>query len=245
MRNSDQSFNFPEEKGREEEKKKWRKKKRRKKKKEEKKKREGGGEDYILNVTPDLPNVFEERIKYMNIPITDHWSQNLASFFPKAIEFIDEARGQNKGVLVHCLAGVSRSVTVTVAYLMARHQLSLNDAFCLVRARKSNIAPNFHFMEQLHTFERQLNDANATPHSTSRSPAAVRCDACGLLEAADTCRKCCNSPDRRQRPRGPPPTSTTSSSSSTFLSPSSLKAIGQSPDSGIEFDRWTTSPAPP
>lgn len=44
----------------------------------------------MLNVTPDLPNVFEDlgNIKYMQIPITDHWSQNLASHFPKAIEFI-------------------------------------------------------------------------------------------------------------------------------------------------------------
>ncbi|KAG8240383.1 hypothetical protein J437_LFUL002524 [Ladona fulva] len=45
---------------------------------------------YILNVTPNLPNVFEGSgaIKYMQIPITDHWSQNLARFFPNAIQFI-------------------------------------------------------------------------------------------------------------------------------------------------------------
>lgn len=49
---------------------------------------------YILNVTPDLPNVFESAgsIKYMQIPISDHWSQNLASFFPQAIQFIGEYR---------------------------------------------------------------------------------------------------------------------------------------------------------
>lgn len=46
----------------------------------------------ILNVTPNLPNLFEkdvERdIKYMQIPIQDHWSQNLSTFFPQAISFI-------------------------------------------------------------------------------------------------------------------------------------------------------------
>lgn len=48
---------------------------------------------YILNVTPDLPNVFESAgsIKYMQIPISDHWSQNLASFFPQAIQFIGKS----------------------------------------------------------------------------------------------------------------------------------------------------------
>ncbi|KAI8428653.1 hypothetical protein MSG28_007383 [Choristoneura fumiferana] len=36
---------------------------------------------YVLNVTPDLPNAFEEAggaISYLKIPIADHWSQNLA-----------------------------------------------------------------------------------------------------------------------------------------------------------------------
>lgn len=47
---------------------------------------------YILNVTPDLPNVFESTgtIKYLQIPITDHGSQDLAIHFPAAIKFIGE-----------------------------------------------------------------------------------------------------------------------------------------------------------
>lgn len=45
---------------------------------------------YVLNVTPDLPNVFESTgtIKYLQIPITDHGSQDLAIHFPAAIKFI-------------------------------------------------------------------------------------------------------------------------------------------------------------
>ncbi|CAG5103399.1 Similar to Mkp3: Dual specificity protein phosphatase Mpk3 (Drosophila melanogaster) [Cotesia congregata] len=115
---------------------------------------------YILNVTADLPNVFEDAgsIKYMQIPINDHHSQNLASFFPQAIQFIEEARSSDKGVLVHCLAGVSRSVTITIAYLMHKCNLSLNDAFNLVRSRKTNVAPNFSFLEQLYRFESELRD---------------------------------------------------------------------------------------
>lgn len=121
---------------------------------------------YVLNVTPDLPNVFENSgsIQYMQIPITDHWSQNLASHFPKAIEFIEGARTQQKGVLVHCLAGVSRSVTITVAYLMFKYRLNLNDAYNVVRAKKSNISPNFNFMEQLYNYEREL-DLNVSSNS--------------------------------------------------------------------------------
>lgn len=45
---------------------------------------------YILNVTPDLPNHFENAsdIKYQQIPITDHGSQDLSMYFPTAIKFI-------------------------------------------------------------------------------------------------------------------------------------------------------------
>ena len=49
---------------------------------------------YVVNVTPNLPNVFEDSgtIQYLQIPITDHWSQNLANFFPAAIHFIGNLR---------------------------------------------------------------------------------------------------------------------------------------------------------
>ncbi|XP_023364246.1 dual specificity protein phosphatase 9 isoform X2 [Otolemur garnettii] len=46
---------------------------------------------YILNVTPNLPNLFEKNgdFHYKQIPISDHWSQNLSQFFPEAIAFIE------------------------------------------------------------------------------------------------------------------------------------------------------------
>ncbi|KAG6920717.1 dual specificity phosphatase 9, partial [Chelydra serpentina] len=120
---------------------------------------------YVLNVTPNLPNLFEEQggFRYKQIPISDHWSQNLARFFPEAIAFIDEALSHHCGVLVHCLAGVSRSVTVTVAYLMQHLNLSLNDAYDLVKRKKADISPNFNFMGQLLDFERELGLAEGSP----------------------------------------------------------------------------------
>lgn len=66
---------------------------------------------------------------------------------------------------MHCLAGISRSVTVTVAYLMQTLHKSLDEAYDLVRAQKSNIAPNFNFMGQLLDFERQLRGTSGSPDS--------------------------------------------------------------------------------
>lgn len=89
----------------------------------------------------------------------------------------DEAAAQQCGVLVHCLAGVSRSVTVTVAYLMQRLRLSLNDAYDLVKRKKADASPNFNFLGQLLDFERQLGLAEgglgpgSPPGPQSPSPA--------------------------------------------------------------------------
>lgn len=180
---------------------------------------------YVLNVTPDLPNVFEGSggIQYLQIPITDHYSQDLAVHFPKAIQFIDEARSKGAAVLVHCLAGVSRSVTVTLAYLMHTKSLCLNDAFSLVRDRKPDVSPNFHFMEQLHSFERQIR---ISPNRTMSIPSGSSqdCDRCPRAPPNFTC--ACLEPECKCM-------------QAEFLM--NARPTGVSPDSGIEFDRWTPS----
>jgi len=129
---------------------------------------------YILNVSENLPNTFEDdaSFSYKRIPITDHWSQDLSQFFPEAIAFIDEALGKKQGILVHCLAGISRSVTVTVAYLMQKRRWSLNDAYDFVKQRKKNVSPNFNFMGQLLDFEKTLGVAPTTNDDGSVPPSA-------------------------------------------------------------------------
>ncbi|KAH8301249.1 hypothetical protein KR018_009246 [Drosophila ironensis] len=204
---------------------------------------------YVLNVTPDLPNEFEESglIKYLQIPITDHYSQDLAVHFPDAIQFIEEARSANSAVLVHCLAGVSRSVTVTLAYLMHTRGLSLNDAFMMVRDRKPDVSPNFHFMQQLQSFESQLRlspgDGQAMDESgpgpvgadtnnpmcanvLTTNPGVVVANRCGR-GSKFSCN--CIAPDCKCMQTG------------GFMAAHLAKATGVSPDSGIEFDRWTPS----
>uniref|UniRef100_A0A0N4VJQ6 Dual specificity protein phosphatase n=1 Tax=Enterobius vermicularis TaxID=51028 RepID=A0A0N4VJQ6_ENTVE len=113
---------------------------------------------YIINVTRDVENNFEsdDHFHYLKIAVDDSCSNNLAQYFPKAINFIEEASRSGSAVLVHCLAGISRSVTVCLAYLMHAKRSTLDEAFDLVHKRNALIAPNFHFMGQLSEFERQL-----------------------------------------------------------------------------------------
>ena len=68
----------------------------------------------------------------------------------------DEAKRNNSKVLVHCQAGVSRSPTIVIAYLMRQFGISTNDAFNKVREKRPIISPNIVFMSQLMDYESRL-----------------------------------------------------------------------------------------
>jgi hypothetical protein len=58
--------------------------------------------------------------------------------------------------MVHCLAGVSRSVSLVLAYLVKHCGMAYRQAYDLVKARRKIIHPNDGFIEQLKRFEREL-----------------------------------------------------------------------------------------
>lgn len=57
---------------------------------------------------------------------------------------------------MHCEAGISRSPTICMAYLMKTQRLRLEEAFDAVRQRRAVVSPNFSFMGQLLQFENEV-----------------------------------------------------------------------------------------
>eukprot|EP00897_Mesotaenium_endlicherianum_P002562 jgi/Mesen1/2333/ME000155S01426 len=117
----------------------------------------------IQQMAVDTGSHVDAVLEYLKVPLVDEEVENLLDSLPLCIDFIQKGR-RGGGVLVHCLAGVSRSAAVATAYLMKSEQLSLSEALAAVRAEVPGIAPNRGFLDQLELFEEmrcQLDAGNA------------------------------------------------------------------------------------
>ncbi|XP_015729673.1 dual specificity protein phosphatase 22-A-like [Coturnix japonica] len=113
------------------------------------------GVTHILSVHNGAKPVLED-MTYLCISASDSSSQNLMQHFKESIKFIHECRLHGGGCLVHCLAGVSRSTTILVAYLMTVTELGWERCLAATKAVRSYASPNFGFQQQLQEYEQTL-----------------------------------------------------------------------------------------
>uniref|UniRef100_A0A671K5V0 protein-tyrosine-phosphatase n=1 Tax=Sinocyclocheilus anshuiensis TaxID=1608454 RepID=A0A671K5V0_9TELE len=122
------------------------------------------GITYFLNASNTCPKPdFISDSHFMRIPVNDSYCEKLLPWLEKTNEFIDKAKVSNCRVIVHCLAGISRSATIAIAYIMKTMGLSSDDAYRFVKDRRPPISPNFNFLGQLLEFERGLQMKKSLP----------------------------------------------------------------------------------
>jgi len=109
---------------------------------------------HIITIGKGLTMPYQEHYKYKFIDILDWEQENIMQYFDGCIEFIEEGRSQG-AVLIHCAAGVSRSATITIAYLMKTCGYGYADARKFVQTKRW-IHPNLGFVQQMIKFEHLL-----------------------------------------------------------------------------------------
>ena len=75
---------------------------------------------------------------------------------PQAHAFIDEVVGGKGAVLIHCKAGVSRSVAVAASHLMRARGMRALEAISFIKTKRPHAQPITHFVEQLLVYEETL-----------------------------------------------------------------------------------------
>lgn len=76
-------------------------------------------------------------------------NENLIQYFDETNDFIQQTYKAGGRILIHCQAGVSRSAAVLAACLMKSKKIKRDEALDIIKRKRSCIALNDGFMEQL------------------------------------------------------------------------------------------------
>ena len=115
----------------------------------------------IINCSGDLcENLSNDssllNIEYLTLNIRDNVSENIECLFFLCINYINDVKEKKGRVLIHCYKGVSRSVSIVIAYLIYLYKWSYDKAFDFVQSKRSIANPNIGFYLQLKTFYKRL-----------------------------------------------------------------------------------------
>ncbi|XP_054159976.1 uncharacterized protein LOC128958186 [Oppia nitens] len=100
-------------------------------------------------------------IEYFHVIAEDVEEQDLLTHFEETRQVIADGHRKGHNVLVHCMAGISRSSTVVTAFLMNKYGKSYSDTIDMVRTKRSQIYPNEGFRKQLKLYEEMRFTLNA------------------------------------------------------------------------------------
>eukprot|EP00760_Papus_ankaliazontas_P036332 PhM_4_TR8290/c1_g1_i1/m.40593 len=125
---------------------------------------------HILTVGRDLATPeWTVPIVQKRVQVDDNEGSNLRQHFADIIGFIDDAISGGGTVLVHCFAGMSRSATVTIAFLMMRRGMRLDEAYRLVKERRPAIHPNEGFLRQLIALDAEIYGTTCSDNNNNNN----------------------------------------------------------------------------
>merc|ERR1712150_409823 len=97
------------------------------------------GITHVVNVAAEVNEMVEEEgCTNLRVTVADEEGALTEQILATCVDFIAAALSHESGrVMVHCFAGVSRSASVVVAFLMYAQEMSLTDAMATVKAKRS------------------------------------------------------------------------------------------------------------
>ncbi|UJR08880.1 hypothetical protein I4U23_013135 [Adineta vaga] len=125
---------------------------------------------HIINVCDfGLGQTILDNFNVIHIPMPDEPRTNIKQHFDRTNELLHGFYEKKERCLVHCAAGVSRSATIVLAYLMKYHHNTLNEAFFFLVEKRPQIWPNEGFLLQLIRYETELLKTREIPTKKDES----------------------------------------------------------------------------
>ncbi|KAL1769909.1 dual specificity protein phosphatase 12 [Sigmodon hispidus] len=94
-----------------------------------------------------------EGLRRLFVPALDKPETDLLSHLDRCVAFIGQSRAEGRAVLVHCHAGVSRSVAVVTAFIMKTDELPFEKAYEHLQTVRPEAKMNEGFEYQLKLYE--------------------------------------------------------------------------------------------
>ena len=103
-----------------------------------------------------FPHLLDRSTAHLQLDLLDYPGQDMSDAFKKANRFIYQQHSLGRSVLVHCHAGVSRSVSIVIAYLMQLSGKPYQVVAQIVKRHRPEANPNSGFQSQLQRLSKQL-----------------------------------------------------------------------------------------
>lgn len=85
----------------------------------------------------------------MYLPLDDDPREDISKYFDRSAEFLKHHQQRGVPILVHCMAGMSRSSTLLANYLMKKYNISAMSVLDVMKKRRPIVRPNSGFIHQL------------------------------------------------------------------------------------------------
>lgn len=121
---------------------------------------------HVVSVCPlssyTLENPEFDWIRRLYLPVHDDSKTDLKWHFSRTNNWIGRVlrESDKHKILIHCELGISRSVTIACAFLLATTNMSTEEGLHHVRWKRREANPNHGFRIQLEKFEKELVEAD-------------------------------------------------------------------------------------
>jgi len=110
------------------------------------------------SMTVDCRHIEQSDIVYLGLQLSDDSTEDIRAVFSQSSRWISESLGppeKASKVLINCWAGISRSATLALAFLIEQRNMDLKQAVKQVKLAR-DVAPNRGFLMQLVQYEKEL-----------------------------------------------------------------------------------------
>ena len=135
---------------------------------------QGLGITHIISVIPSFNPPFPDKFKYLHIEAYDDEWQDMISFFKETNTFIENCLVNNGKVLIHCMVGRSRSMTIFLAFLinMVRgkcQNFDYNNIKIIGNDTKSNLIEHNNLAKNSKIKRNNIDNINTTQENISKN----------------------------------------------------------------------------